>query len=131
MLPSKNLNIYLTKYMVFCMDTRAEKRVEKARKEVKNLQELHDKNNPMNKSKLCGAKTRQGNPCRKPPLNGRTRCRLHGALSPSDKEHYRFTSGKFTKEAILERKKQKLSYIFFKALIDLENEIIRNTPLKS
>jgi len=109
------------------MDTRAKKRVERACKEVENLRELHDKNNPLNKSHICGAKTRQGNPCRKPPLNGRTRCRLHGALSPSDKEHYNFKSGKFTKEAFLERKKQNLSYIFFKALIDLENEIIRNS----
>jgi hypothetical protein len=29
----------------------------------------------------CGAKTRSGEPCRRPPLAGRTRCRLHGGKS--------------------------------------------------
>ena len=29
----------------------------------------------------CGAKTRKGTPCQKPPLMGKTRCRLHGGLS--------------------------------------------------
>jgi hypothetical protein len=31
---------------------------------------------------LCGAKTRGGGTCRKPPLAGRTRCRLHGGATP-------------------------------------------------
>ncbi len=30
---------------------------------------------------ICGAKTRAGNPCGKPPLSGRSRCRLHGGCS--------------------------------------------------
>lgn len=30
---------------------------------------------------MCGAKTRSGGSCRKPPLAGKTRCRLHGGLS--------------------------------------------------
>ena len=34
---------------------------------------------------LCLAKTRQGTPCQKPPLNGKTRCRLHGGLSTGPK----------------------------------------------
>jgi hypothetical protein len=34
---------------------------------------------------LCLAKTRQGTPCLKPPLNGKTRCRLHGSLSTGPK----------------------------------------------
>ena len=29
----------------------------------------------------CGARTRRGTACQKPPLNGKTRCRLHGGLS--------------------------------------------------
>lgn len=29
----------------------------------------------------CGAKTRNGGACKKPPLNGKTRCRLHGGKS--------------------------------------------------
>jgi len=33
----------------------------------------------------CGAKTRRGTACQKPPLNGKTRCRLHGGLSTGQK----------------------------------------------
>ena len=29
----------------------------------------------------CEAKTRKGTACQKPPLRGKTRCRLHGGLS--------------------------------------------------
>ena len=29
----------------------------------------------------CGAKTRRGTACQKPPIQGKTRCRLHGGLS--------------------------------------------------
>ena len=29
----------------------------------------------------CCARTRKGTPCQKPPLMGKTRCRLHGGLS--------------------------------------------------
>ena len=29
----------------------------------------------------CEAKTRRGTACQKPPLNGKTKCRLHGGLS--------------------------------------------------
>lgn len=31
----------------------------------------------------CGAKTKSGRPCMKPPLMGATRCRLHGGASPN------------------------------------------------
>lgn len=31
----------------------------------------------------CGAKTSSGSPCRKPPMQGATRCRLHGGASPN------------------------------------------------
>lgn len=34
----------------------------------------------------CGAKTRSGTTCRKPPLKGATRCRLHGGASPNSLE---------------------------------------------
>lgn len=30
----------------------------------------------------CGAKTRAGKPCKKSPVEGKKRCRLHGGLSP-------------------------------------------------
>lgn len=31
---------------------------------------------------ICGAKTRNGDSCKKQPVTGRKRCRLHGGLSP-------------------------------------------------
>ncbi len=30
----------------------------------------------------CGAKTRKGTPCQRPPMAGMTRCRLHGGATP-------------------------------------------------
>ena len=32
-------------------------------------------------TRFCGAKTRDGGACRKHPIKGRNRCRLHGGLS--------------------------------------------------
>lgn len=32
--------------------------------------------------KLCGARTRSGEPCRQPAVRGRDRCRMHGGTSP-------------------------------------------------
>ena len=36
---------------------------------------------PAHSLQRCGARTRRGTACQKPPLNGKTRCRLHGGLS--------------------------------------------------
>ena len=47
----------------------------------------------------CGAKTRAGNPCKKPPIQGRTRCRLHGGLSPKGADHWNFQHGRCTLES--------------------------------
>jgi hypothetical protein len=33
--------------------------------------------------RLCGATNRQGKPCQKPPLKGKTRCKLHGGATPT------------------------------------------------
>ena len=33
----------------------------------------------------CGARTRRGTACQKPPLRGKKRCRLHGGLSSGQK----------------------------------------------
>lgn len=35
-------------------------------------------------ARTCGAKTRSGTPCKRPPLAGKTRCRLHGGASISN-----------------------------------------------
>ena len=36
---------------------------------------------PESPLKRCGARTRRGTACQKPPLAGKTKCRLHGGLS--------------------------------------------------
>lgn len=33
----------------------------------------------------CGAKTRDGDPCKMPPLKGAKRCRMHGSASPQSR----------------------------------------------
>lgn len=48
----------------------------------------------------CNAKTRSGGLCNKHSLNGKTRCRLHGGLSPSGAAHWNYRHGNRTKEAI-------------------------------
>ena len=45
----------------------------------------------------CGAKTRSGNPCQKPPLQGKARCRLHGGMSLSGQDHPNYRHGHATK----------------------------------
>ena len=55
----------------------------------------------------CGARTRAGGPCQRPPIRGRKRCRLHGGLSPGaprGPKNGNFKSGDWTAEAIAERK---------------------------
>jgi hypothetical protein len=47
----------------------------------------------------CGAKTRSGNPCQKPPLQGKARCRLHGGASLSGKDHPNYQHGNCTLES--------------------------------
>ncbi|MEI7495909.1 MAG: HGGxSTG domain-containing protein [Betaproteobacteria bacterium] len=48
---------------------------------------------------ICGAKTKAGSPCKKPPLQGRARCRLHGGMSLSGKDHPNYKHGHCTKES--------------------------------
>lgn len=36
-------------------------------------------------NKICGARTRAGGACRKFPISGKRRCRLHGGLSTGPK----------------------------------------------
>lgn len=56
--------------------------------------------------KRCGAKTRNGTPCLKPALSGKTRCQLHGgrAGAPSGEHNGKYRHGQFTKEAIAARR---------------------------
>ena len=57
----------------------------------------------------CGAQTRAGSPCKKPPIQGRTRCRLHGGLSPKGADHWNFQHGRCT----LESRKQTVEGNFY------------------
>ena len=55
----------------------------------------------------CGAKTKAGTRCQSAPIEGRTRCRLHGGLSPGaprGAQNGNYTNGEWTAEAIEERK---------------------------
>jgi glucans biosynthesis protein len=55
----------------------------------------------------CGAKTRAGAPCRRSPVKGRKRCRLHGGLSPGAPRGIRngnYVQGEWTREMRQERK---------------------------
>jgi hypothetical protein len=58
---------------------------------------------PMHRAATCGAKTRCGMPCRSPAMiNGR--CRMHGGRSLAGEESPRFKHGRYTREAIAERR---------------------------
>jgi hypothetical protein len=55
----------------------------------------------------CGARTRRGSPCRCPAVRGRTRCRIHGGLSPGaprGEGNGNFKNGFWTCEAVEERR---------------------------
>ena len=48
---------------------------------------------PASKPRICGAKTRNGTPCKRLCTPGRPRCRLHGGLTPFGFAHYRTKTG--------------------------------------
>jgi hypothetical protein len=49
------------------------------------------------KPSVCGAKTRNGGKCQKAPLEGRTRCKLHGGATPTGAASPHFKHGMYTK----------------------------------
>lgn len=52
----------------------------------------------MNKE-ICGAKNRQGNPCKRSPAKGSTRCKLHGGASLKGTESGSYKHGLYSKYA--------------------------------
>lgn len=56
----------------------------------------------------CGARTRNGLPCRSPAVAGKARCRMHGGSrgsgGPVGARNGAYRTGLFTKEAIAERR---------------------------
>ena len=68
---------------------------------------IHARNTvAMQASPRCGARTRDGNACRAPALDGKTRCRMHGGArrsgAPKGNQNAR-THGLFTASAKIER----------------------------
>ncbi len=68
----------------------------------------------------CGAKTRQGKPCKGAAVSGKRRCRMHGGAkgsgAPSGERNGRYTHGRFTSEAMHERLKVREIMKFVKSL---------------
>lgn len=47
--------------------------------------------------KACGAKTRGGGTCKKAPLKGKKRCKLHGGATPSGPANASYKHGRYAK----------------------------------
>jgi hypothetical protein len=62
----------------------------------------------MHQSPRCGAKTRNGTPCRSPAVRGKRRCRMHGGAKGSGApkgNQNAYKTGDYTRERIAERRK--------------------------
>lgn len=60
----------------------------------------------------CGAKTRQGTPCKNKPVPGMKRCRLHGGMTPVGKDSPHWKTGRYSKhlpQNLLERYRESAS----------------------
>ena len=53
-----------------------------------------------NEKQICGAKKKDGGPCRQSPITGRNRCRLHGGKSPRGIAHPRFQHGMYSRDLV-------------------------------
>lgn len=64
---------------------------------------------PLFQAPRCGAKARAGAPCQSPAVRGKRRCRMHGGSSgsgaPKGERNGRYRHGRFTCEALEERRK--------------------------
>jgi len=76
------------------------------------LEPAHHRRNtgPMLASPRCGARTRSGQPCRAPAVNGKKRCRMHGGAPGSGAprgNQNALKHGRYTRKAIARRRKQR------------------------
>jgi len=73
----------------------------------------------------CGAKTRGGGTCQKPPVKGRTRCRLHGGATLKGSESATYKHGLYSKYAgpELQEVLAELDSVSSDELINPDNEI--------
>jgi len=68
----------------------------------------------------CNARTRSGTLCKRSPTLYKTRCKLHGGLSPSGENHWNYKHGRCTKEARERSKEVNAELRYLEALmIDL------------
>ena len=59
----------------------------------------------MHLSPRCGARTRNGSPCRSPAVSGKRRCRMHGAhAGPPRGNRNALKHGRYTAEALASRR---------------------------
>ena len=61
-------------------------------------------------SPRCGARTRSGQPCRAPAVNGKKRCRMHGGAPGSGAprgNQNALKHGRYTRQAIARRREQR------------------------
>ena len=64
---------------------------------------MHRQPLPMHLSPRCGARTRQGSPCRSPAVKGRGRCRMHGGATGSGAQagnRNALKHGRYTRELL-------------------------------
>lgn len=81
---------------------------------------------PNKEKAICGAKTKSGKPCKKLPIKGRTRCRLHGGLTPAGgPSHHNFKHGRYSRYTtrISNERVQKLRHI-----IEEDKDPLNMTP---
>lgn len=93
-----------------------------------------------NTDKMCGAKTRSGEPCRRPPvpqgrfwISGNLRCHLHGGKSLAGYAHPNFKHGRYSKvinglhaeEIAAEKAKKKRQRAINKACREFEKKYKR------
>jgi hypothetical protein len=74
---------------------------------------------PMHRATRCGAKTRQGHPCKAPAVRGKARCRMHGGRSTGRPPIH----GRYTQAAIARKREWRRGLRELTALINkLEKE---------
>lgn len=72
---------------------------------------------------LCGAKTRDGDPCKLPAVTGRTRCRMHGGSTPRGPASATYKDGKHSNVLPARMREDYERAISDEDLVSLRNEI--------